>query len=147
MSIGAAEPVVISTPAKRISPVFYLPDGRLAWSILEQDNQSSTDINRIEILSPQGASSTLQTIPGYVDRVLPSPDGNGLHRVRGAGEFIQSAEDLFYLSIAAGPEKEISPVTSLGRFAISRDGKRLYIGDQRRDISGKCSRLPATVGR
>jgi len=126
---GQAE--IVTAPPRLARSLFFLPDGRLAWAVIERDNQSSAEVTRVEVLSSQGTLSTLRTIPGSVDRVLASPDGNGLycHRVNGPG-FVPISEDVSFVPIPEGSEKEIVPVSSIGRFALSTDGKSLYVGDQ-----------------
>jgi len=87
--VQGGQPEILSAPPRRVGSTFYVPDGRLGWSVIEQDNQSSDYVTRIETLSFQGGVSTLRTIPGLVDRVLSSPNGDGLycHRVIGNRSF------------------------------------------------------------
>ncbi len=132
ISIQSGQPEILSAPPKRVGSTFYLADGQLAWSVIEQDEGWFGYATRIEALSSQGTVSTLRTIPGLVDRVLSSPNGDGLycHRVLGVFPWMPSAEDVIFVPTPAGSEKEVVPVSSLGRFALSADGKNLYIGDQ-----------------
>src|SRR5215472_578362 len=62
-----------------LAQFFFPPDGRLAWAVIEQDNQSAERVTRVEAFSSQGTLSTLRTIPGSVDHLLASPDGSGLY--------------------------------------------------------------------
>lgn len=126
---GQAE--IVTAPPRLVRSLFFLPDGRLAWAVIEQDNQSAERVTRVEAFSSQGTLSTVRTVPGSVDHVLASPDGSGLycHRVNGTG-FVPISEDVIFVPIPAGSEKEVVPVSSLGRFALSADGKSLYLGDQ-----------------
>ncbi len=134
ISAQGGKPEALSAPPKQIGSTFYLPDGRLAWSVMEGDSESTDYVTRIETLSSDGAASTLQTARGYVDRVLSSPSGDGLycHRQIGADRFIPISEDIIFVPVPAGAGKDVLPVSRLGRFALSSDGKRLYVGDQGR---------------
>jgi hypothetical protein len=38
ISIQGGKPETLSAPPKRIGSSFYLPDGRLAWSVIERDS-------------------------------------------------------------------------------------------------------------
>jgi len=131
ISAQGGTPETLTAPAKVIGSTFFLPDGRLAWSVTEQDNTSSNYITRIEVMDSKGTASTLRTISGFVDRVLPNPGGDGLycHRITGIGQWIPVSEDIIFVPLPAGPEKDLLPVSSIGRFALSADGKSLYIGD------------------
>lgn len=126
---GQAE--LVNTPARRVGSVFYLSGGRLAWSVIEQDNQSADYVTRIEILSAQGTVSTLRTIRGMVDRVVASPNDEGLycHRVLGANDWMPIANDIIFVSKTGGPERQVAPVSSPGSFALSSDGKSMYLGN------------------
>jgi hypothetical protein len=130
--VQGGQPEILSSPPKRVGSTFYLADGQLAWSVIEQDNDSSEYLTRIETLSSDGTVSTQRTIPGLVDRVSPNPRGEGLycHRVIGADRMVPVSEDIVFLPVPAGAEKDLLPVSSIGRFARSSDGKRLYVGDQ-----------------
>jgi len=132
ISVQGGQAEILSSPPKRLGSIFYLPDGQLAWSVIEGDNESSGYVTRIETLSSQGTVSTLRTIRGLVDRVVSNPTGEGLycHRLMGADRWVPISEDIVFVPMPVGAEKDTLPVSSLGRFAISSDGKSLYVGDQ-----------------
>lgn len=125
---------VLSTVPKRLGSTFGLRDGRLAWSVIEQDTEASREVTRIEALDVNGKISSVKTIPGAVDRVLVSrnPDGLYCHRKLQGNLFTALLEDLIFIPMPNGQEKQIIPVSSLGRFALSTDEKLLYVGDQGR---------------
>jgi Tol biopolymer transport system component/imidazolonepropionase-like amidohydrolase len=131
ISAQGGKPEALTAPSKIIGSTFFLPDGRLAWSVVEQDNTSSNYVTNIEVVDSKGTASTLRTIPGFVDRVLSNPSGDGLycHRTTGTGGWIPIAEDIVFVSLPTGPEKDVLPVSSLGRFALSQNGKSLFVGD------------------
>ena len=131
ISAQGGKPETLTAPSKVIGSAFFLPDGRLAWSVMEQDNTSSNYVTSIEVMDSKGSASTLRTISGFVDGVLSTPSGDGLygHRTTGIGRWIPTSEDIVFVPLPANPEKDLLPVSSLGRFDLSPDGKSLYIGD------------------
>jgi Tol biopolymer transport system component/imidazolonepropionase-like amidohydrolase len=132
ISVQGGQPEILNTPARHIGSTFYLPDGRLAWSVIEQEKVSSEYTTRIEVLGSQGAATTFRTMPGTIDRVLASSDGLYCHREIGADLWVPTTEDIIFVPTSGGPEKEVTPVSSLGRFALSADSKYLYLGDEGR---------------
>lgn len=121
----------LTAPSKMIGSAFFLPDGRLGWSVLEKDNISRSYVTNIEVMDSNGTVSTLRTIPGFVDHVLSNPNGDGLycHRIIGIDQWIPISEDIVFVPLQGGPAKDLLPVSSLGSFAISPDGNGLYVGD------------------
>jgi imidazolonepropionase-like amidohydrolase len=65
------------------------------------------------------------------DRVLVSPVDDKLycHRVVGANRWVPIADDVILVPTMGGAETQLAPVSSHGRFALSADGKNLYLGD------------------
>jgi dipeptidyl aminopeptidase/acylaminoacyl peptidase len=101
--VGGGEPEILSTPPRRIGQPFYLSGGQLAWSVIERDSQSASDVTRIEALNEHGTASTLRTILGSVDRVLSGPGGDGYycHRITGASGFNPGVEEIVFVPSAA----------------------------------------------
>lgn len=132
VALDGRDPETLRAPLRLFRSVFYLPDGRLAWTAVEQED-SPRVITRFEVMSPQGAVSTLRTVAGHVDRVVSDPLGNGLYCRRylplDGGE---QPEHLLFLALPEGTERTILPVWgdySRPRFAVAADSKRLYVGD------------------
>jgi hypothetical protein len=135
VSRDRAECQPVATPAKRISSVFLAAGGRVGWSVIEWDVPSARNFTRIEAMNADGSVSTLRSVPGYIDRVQASPAGDGLYcnRItRRTGGFLPTAEDIVFVPTASEREREVVPVAGLGRFALSADGNRLFIGDEGR---------------
>jgi imidazolonepropionase-like amidohydrolase/Tol biopolymer transport system component len=128
------QPEAISAPPKRIGSVFYLPDSRLAWSVIESEADSGKNVTRVEALDSHGAISTVRTIAGVADRVLAAGDPNGLycHQKVRSDSFILASEDLVFVPLPTGQQKAVAPVSSLGRFALCESNRCLYLGDQGR---------------
>ena len=54
VSLGGGEPETLSAPPRLFRSVFYLPDGRLAWTVVEREGPNPNRTTRIEVMSPQG---------------------------------------------------------------------------------------------
>ena len=136
VDLNGGPPETMSDQPQLSSSVFHLPDGRLAWAVLEtaESSQAST---KIEVRSEKGIVSTLHVLEGIADQVIASPTGNGLYvrrylpsRVLGSS---QGPEDLLFVSLPDGTERRISRLSRLHiprpRFAVSDDGQSLYHGE------------------
>ncbi len=132
---GAADSV--SAEARPIRSVFYLPDRRLAWTFIEQPAVGSGGTTRIETLNPDGSVSTLGAVGGIVDRVEPSPGGDGVYCRRfypAARTYYPHREELVFIpipAISAEPERTILPLSNprgpRPRFDVAGDGQNLYL--------------------
>ncbi|MGH9788506.1 MAG: hypothetical protein ACRD4U_07385 [Candidatus Acidiferrales bacterium] len=132
VALNGGDPETLSAPPRLFRSVFYLPDGRLAWTVVELETGPPRASTRLEVMSPQGAVSTLRTLAGHVDRVVPSPLGNGLYCRRVPLDGAEEPEHLLFLPLPEGTERTIVPVWgdySRPRFAVAADSKRLYVGD------------------
>lgn len=132
---GQGEPV--SGDPRGIGALFYLPDGRLAWSVLGRDEgPAGNQVSRIEAAPPAGAAgpaATLRTLGGAVDRALAAPAGDGYYVHRTTGNYwVSETEELLFVPLAAGAERRIIPSAARGRYAITPDGKSLLLGDEGR---------------
>ena len=72
-ALSGGEPETLSAPSRLFRSVFYLPDGRLAWTVVEREAEPSGWMTRIEVMSSQdrggypamvarGTVSTLRTL-------------------------------------------------------------------------------------
>jgi len=149
ISVSGGEPETLSTPARLFRSVFYLPDGRLAWTVVEPEADSPHWTTRVEVVAPDGRVSPLRTLGGYVDRVVASRVGDGfycrrffpLHTWYPAARAI---EELIFVPLSEGSEEHIVPVSAWWwspRFDVSTDEKALYVGHRGRlwkiSLSGK----------
>lgn len=118
-------------PLRQFRSIFYLPDGRLGWSVIEETPEgrgAGEDVSgtnrvrsRIEILVSDGTVSTLRVIGGSVDRVVPAPDGQGLycHCVQEVyDEFLAVTQPahLTFVPLPEGAVRPILPVSETSRF-------------------------------
>ena len=138
VSLRGGEPETLSAPHRLFRSVFYLPDGRLAWMVVEREARSrSPHTARIEVMSPQGTVSTLRTVGGDADRAVPSPTGDGLywHR-RYPRSFGAPVKDLSFVPLPDGAERQLFPVSGRRywdpQFAVAADNKNLYLGQDGR---------------
>jgi dipeptidyl aminopeptidase/acylaminoacyl peptidase len=79
VSLEDGETHTLDRPAGQFRSTFYLSDGRLGWTVVEQEPESGETVTRIEALNSDGTASTLRAIDGAVDRVVPTPRGDGLY--------------------------------------------------------------------
>ncbi|MFQ5927987.1 MAG: hypothetical protein ACE5MH_11200, partial [Terriglobia bacterium] len=130
VTLSGGEPETLSAPPREIRSVFYLPDGRLAWTVLEDQPESPGGTTRIEVMSPQGTVSTLRTLEGSTLRVVPNPTGDGIY----CRYSTSNREELLFLPLPDGAERLIIPLERhreelwTPRFAVAADNKRLYLG-------------------
>ena len=139
VAFSGEEPETLSAPPRVIRSVFYLPDGRLAWTVIDSDPHVGKSNTRIEALSPQGAVSTLRTVDGLANRIVPSPTGDGFYGRRrrylpGHGFFFQP-DDLLFLPLPEGTERAIAPLSGAYCFyggtqlAVAPDNQSIYLGE------------------
>ncbi|MCH7473601.1 MAG: PD40 domain-containing protein, partial [Gemmatimonadetes bacterium] len=135
VALATGEPETLSSPPRLFRSVAHLPDGRLAWSVIEPDTGSPRLTTRIELMSPEGAIDTLRTVPCYADRLVASPIGDGLYLHCSQSGFIPGSEGLVFLPVPEGAEREVAHVVSRSDFAprgplfaIAADNESLYVG-------------------
>ncbi len=139
VSLRGGEPQTLSASLRLFRSVFFVPDGRLAWLVVEREAglRSSPHAARIEIMSPQGEVSTVRTLNGDADRAVPSPAGDGLYwRRRYPRSFGDGAKDLSFVPLPDGPERPLFPVSGRAywdpQFAVATDNRSLYLGQDGR---------------
>ena len=133
VSLEGGEPETLSARARLFRAVFYLPDGRLAWAVVEPAMPLRT---RIEVWGPDGSVSPLRTLGGYMDRVVASPAGDGLygrHR-QPAGSGRSEEQGLVFVPLNGGAARRIVPLSDRmywePQFAVAADDTSLYLGEQ-----------------
>ncbi|MFB3111485.1 MAG: amidohydrolase family protein, partial [Gemmatimonadales bacterium] len=142
VTLSGGEPETLSGPPRIIGSVFYLSDGRLAWTMIELAVEldgvwwgRTSATTRIEVMSPEGTVSTLRTLTGYAAPAVPSPWGDGLYcrRYRPLIPWHRRPpEDLLFLPLPDGAERNVvrlaRPRGWTPRFAVAADNKALYVG-------------------
>ena len=132
--LKGGEPETVSFPPRSFHSLFYLPDGRLAWTLAEYDGKTTKPITRVEVVEPQGATTTLAVLEGAADRVVTSPTGDGLYfRRMGRDIFGVQPDEIAFQPIPAGLERSIIPASgTIGavrpHFAVAPDNKTFYFG-------------------
>jgi Tol biopolymer transport system component/imidazolonepropionase-like amidohydrolase len=130
---GGKSDNLISQP-ERIGSIFYLADGRPAWTAMDLDKATSSFVTRIEALGKDGTVSTVRALQGLVDRAVATPKGDGLYCQRFIVNvpFTVLAEEMAYMPLPEGAVRSIRPVSSRGGFGVSPDGESVYLSDQGR---------------
>ena len=142
VTLDGREAQTLSGAQRLVRSAFYLPDGRLAWTVLEQEPGSPRRYTRIEVVDPMGTVSTLRTLEGDADCIVSTSDANGLYCRRlstpQSGR-APSEQELLFLPLPQGAERLIA-VLSLRpswsdvlhehvQFAIAPDNENLYVGN------------------
>ena len=143
--LSGGEPETLSARPGLFSSVFYLPDGRLAWAVIEPQAGSSPGTTRIQVMSSQSRVSTLRTLSGYADHVVVSRTGDGLYSYRSHPQAFLF-RDLLFIPLPEGAERPLFPVSSRAywdsQFAVAADNKSLYLGED-----GRLWRIALPSGR
>ncbi len=133
-SLRGGEPETLDGTHRLYRSVFYLPDGRLGWAVVERGTVRSHWTTRIEIMDVEGRIATSRTVKGYVDRVVASPSGDGVYCRHFLPLLVwqpgHATEHLVYIPLLNGHRREILPVSAsfwAKRFAVSADNKNLYL--------------------
>ena len=114
-----------------IETVFYLRDGRLAWSVRELGPGTmmgpSIPRSHIEARAPDASTAVLATAPGDLGRVIPGPEGNGVYGVGGGG--------IRWIPFGSPPQEGTAAPSvriqeNAARLALTRDGSTVYFSDR-----------------
>jgi Tol biopolymer transport system component len=134
VSLKASDAKTISASPRDFGSLFYLSDGRLAWSVSERNTKTSKWTTRVEAADPEGEVTALATINGLARRVEASPAGDGLYFRRQINEsFFVQIDEIVFLSLSDGVERSVLPATGGSpRFALTADNKTLYFGQSGR---------------
>lgn len=148
VALGNERSRAVTSEAQLVSSVFYLPDGRLAWSVFEGRSpgaiwaglspvQNAT--TRIQVIDKQGSVSTLREIEGIAHRIVASPIGDGIYArhlpTPRAGGFMPEEEVLLLVPLTDGPVSHLASVSGTSgwdwgpQFAVSPDERTLYLGE------------------
>ena len=139
MLLTETEPEAITASPLLIRSLFYLPDGRLAWTVYDGDPHEGRGATRIEVTSAEGGTSTLQTLDGLWNWVVSGPRGEGFYgtsrRYLPHHGFFGQPTDLLF---ASRSEDDVQHFATLGsdycfmedpRAAVSTNNEALYVGD------------------
>ena len=137
-SFGGEDPETLSGPPRVVRSVFYLSDGRLAWTVID-DPHGAKRRTRIEVMSVQGTVSTLRTLEGLADRVIPSHTGDGfygrLRRFLPHYGWSLGQEDLLFFPLSEAAQRHIFVLSAPAcwyddpQLAVSADNKSVYLGE------------------
>ena len=124
IDLSTREPETLIASGASLGSVFYLPDGRLAWTTTQSGTGSPRITTRVQV-GANGKASTLRAIGGDAGPVVPSPAGDGLYCVE--------SERLVFVPLPEGELRTILSVQSDNwgwppTFAVAPDNKTLYVG-------------------
>ncbi len=113
--VNGGDVQALDGPVRHFRSPFFLPDGRLGWSVVEQDSESGRRSSQIEILSSDSTVSILRTVDGLVDRAIPASDAEGLycHRVQEVYAELLAVTQPAHLTFVPLPEGEARPIVPL----------------------------------
>lgn len=145
------EPKTITDLPLPIRSLFYLPDGRLAWTVYEGDPHEGQGSTRIEVRSAGGGTSTLRSLQGMWNNVVPSPRGDGFYgtarRYLPHHGFFGQPTDLLFNSDSEDAVQHLATVGSPYCFpedailAVPQNGEALYVGE-----GGHLLKIPLPAG-
>lgn len=138
VSVADGSSLAVGGP-QAIETVFYLSDGRLAWSVRELGAGGMmgprVQRSRIEAREADGSTTVLAASQGDIGRVAPGPKGDGVYySASGAVQWLAFGATS---TPTAGPHVRENG----GRVAVSADGQTLFFGD-----AGQLWRAPASTG-
>jgi Tol biopolymer transport system component/imidazolonepropionase-like amidohydrolase len=121
------EPAVALAP-RNIESIFYLPDGRLAWTVRELTPGGgmfqSTRASRVETRNAAGAVEVLASAPGDLGAVVPAPAGDAIYYAgRGAVQRLPLGTGG---AATAGPRVQEAGA----RVALAPDGSAVFYGER-----------------
>jgi len=127
----------VTDQPRHVGSIFFLPDGRPAWTSADMDGAIGDYVTHIQALSAPGVALTILSISGIADWAVAPSAGQTLyiHRVMGSAyeEWVPPAtEDVLALPLNGGPAKAVVPAEGLGRFAVAANGEHLFLGDRGR---------------
>lgn len=131
---GGTPETLTDTPGL-IRSAFHLPDGRLAWTTLEAGAADGHPKSRIDVVTSQGAVSTLTTVEGVLDRVVADATGDGLYvrryEIPASGFLVPQPEEIAFVSLNG---QEVRTITQLispqPRPGFSVSEGTVYLGEQ-----------------
>lgn len=141
---GGESKILTASPGL-IRSVSYLSDGRVVWTRVDTA-EGKTETHDLGTHAKMGASRTrievggsnsnpLLIIPGVVDRIVPSADGEGLfvrrYKIPASAYMLPQTEELAYVSLNNGTERTITDLTNphpRPAFGVTKD--KVFLGDK-----------------
>ena len=146
VALDGGEPEQIVEGGNAITSVFYLPDGRLAWSVLDGAFIEPSH-TRIDALVAPDSVETLRTLSGIMERVLADAAGGGFYGRGYPGLDVFLAEHLVFAGFADDDERLIATLTVhpcifvTRSFAVAPANDAVYLGD-----AGRLWKFPVRDG-
>jgi imidazolonepropionase-like amidohydrolase/Tol biopolymer transport system component len=128
VALDGGKPETIRGPGF-LRSIFYLPKGRLAWTVLEQKSapgsffpRSTTHLEAIDL--KDGKVSRLRSVEGDLGRVTASPGGDGFYCL---------SSELRFLPLPEGAARRVAALPGGGspsQFALTADGKSAIVSSR-----------------
>ncbi len=117
-------------PQGNIASVFFLPDGRLAWTVVDgaAPNQGATTVKtRIESLEPDGSIAVARSFDYLVDQAETNVKTGGIYVRAQKGDF---AHELTLLA-KSGTDRRIAALSGeFSSFAVTPDNTAAFVGNR-----------------
>jgi len=148
--------VTLTKNPSLIRSVFYLPDGRVGWTVLggtpgqpraHDDGvyaQPDAPVSQIHVADATGNVSRLIDINGVVDRIVAGDDGLYVRRYRipASGFLVPQPEEIAHVPLPGGDPRSISQLLSpQPRPGFGISGGNIYLGE-----AGKLWRIDSPSG-
>jgi imidazolonepropionase-like amidohydrolase/Tol biopolymer transport system component len=135
VSLAGGEPITVRSQ-DAVWSAFYLPDGRLSWTLVERNATSQEMTTRIEVRDHSGNVSELRAFDGIADPVIASHKADGFYArsvvTPSRHVLVRYFADgaLLFAPLAGPTERRISPVSGeRGGFAVAFDNATMYFGN------------------
>jgi imidazolonepropionase-like amidohydrolase/Tol biopolymer transport system component len=130
-------PVVVAAPGA-FGALFYLPDGRLGWTVPEPGSGGgmfgAARKMRIEAREPDGKTTLLASIADSLGNVAMSPRGDGI--------YYSTDKNVRFFPFAGEKAADLASVKDgAAQLTVAGNGSALFFGDQ-----GKLWRVPLPGG-
>lgn len=138
VQIDGSQTELLSTHPQLVTGTFYLSDGRLAAAVVDVTTGSDgiRAATQFEVIGGEAGNDKLASIAGYASPVVPSPISPGVY-CRTFSPMLpwynRGSERLIFVPFSSEDARVITPLSRprgwVPRFAVTADGRSLYLGE------------------
>ena len=143
IALSGGDPITLTQDPSLIRSAFYFPDGRLAWSRLDESTEAGSVLSQIRVAGADGTVSDLLQIEGVADRIVAGDGGLYVRRYQiPSGFLVPQPEEIAYIPMNGGDPRSITQLLSpqpRPAFAVSKGF--VYLGE-----AGKLWRIDEALG-